>query len=210
MIKNLSKQKIALAASMALALISAQAQTADGTVVITGQVNANTCKVNISDTSGVAPTNNGVRSMSLGTISPTSASGVAAGGLLGAKQTINFTLTNSTGSGACTFLSGTYWNMALDLQSNQVSIAGGKSYLTNLQGTGAATNIGVALFDSTGAQITTLLTGQGYLGTKLVTGSSTKAAGDTISMGAQFMATSATAPTAGLFQTTVPLLIVYQ
>jgi len=108
MIKNLSIQKTAFAASMALALISAQAQTADGTVVITGQVSANTCKLNISDASGVAPTNNGVRGISLGTISPASASGVAAGGALGTKQTINFTLTNSTGSGTCTFLSGSY------------------------------------------------------------------------------------------------------
>jgi len=43
MIKNLTKQKIAIATAMTLAFITAQAQSADGTVVISGQVNANTC-----------------------------------------------------------------------------------------------------------------------------------------------------------------------
>ena len=112
MIKNLTKQKIAIATAMKLAFITAQAQTADGTVVITGQVNANTCKVNISDASGVSPTNNGVRSVELGTVSPTGT--FSAGQLLGTKQNITFSLTASSGSGACTFAAGTTgWNMAL-------------------------------------------------------------------------------------------------
>ena len=71
MIKNSTKQKIAIATAMTLALITAQAQSADGTVVISGQVNANTCTLNISDTGGVAsPTNKGTRSIELGTYSP--------------------------------------------------------------------------------------------------------------------------------------------
>ena len=206
MIKNLTKQKIAIATAMTLAFITAQAQTADGTVVITGQVNANTCKVNISDASGVSPTNNGVRSVELGTVSPTGT--FSAGQLLGTKQNITFSLTASSGSGACTFAAGTTgWNMALDLQANQVnSTIASKPFLTNLNGTNPATNIGVALFDNAGTQYTTLLTGQGYLGTKLAATGVTSATN--LTMGAQFMATSATAPTAGLFQTTVPMLIV--
>jgi type 1 fimbria pilin len=207
MIKNLTKQKIAIATAMTLAFITAQAQTADGTVVITGQVNANTCKVNISDASGVSPTNNGVRSVELGTVSPTGT--FSAGQLLGTKQNITFSLTASSGSGACTFAAGTTgWNMALDLQSNQVnSTIANKPFLTNLNGTNPATNIGVALFDNSGTQFTALLTGQGFLGTKLAATGVGSAAN--LTMGAQFMATSATAPTAGLFQTTVPMLIVY-
>ena len=152
MIKNLTKQKIAIATAMTLAFITAQAQTADGTVVITGQVNANTCKVNISDASGVSPTNNGVRSVELGTVSPTGT--FSAGQLLGTKQNITFSLTASSGSGACTFATGTAgWNMALDLQANQVnSTIASKPFLTNLNGTNPATNIGVALFDNSGSR----------------------------------------------------------
>ena len=206
MIKHSIKQTLSLASLCLLTSMSAQAQSA-GTVVISGQVSANTCKVNISDASGVSPTNNGVRSVELGTVSPTGT--FTAGQLLGTKQTITFSLTAASGSGACTFAAGTTgWNMALDLQSNQVnSTIASKPFLTNLNGTNAATNIGVALFDNAGTQYTTLLTGQGYLGTKLAAAGVGSAAA--LTMGAQFMATSTAAPTAGLFQTTVPMLIVY-
>ena len=207
MIKHSTIQKFSLVSSLAIALMSAQAQTADGTVVISGQVSANTCKVNISDASGVSPTNNGVRSVELGTVSPTGT--FTAGQLLGTKQNVTFSLTAASGSGACTFASGTTgWNMVLDLQANQVnSTIASKPFLTNLNGTNPATNIGVALFDNSGTQFTTLLTGQGFLGTKLA--ATGVAAGTNLTMGAQFMATSASAPTAGLYQTTVPMLIVY-
>ena len=207
MIKHSTIQKFSLVSSLAIALVSAQAQTADGTIVISGQVSANTCKVNISDASGVSPTNNGVRSVELGTVSPTGT--FTAGQLLGTKQNVTFSLTAASGSGACTFAPlTTGWNMALDLQSNQVnSTIASKPFLTNLNGTNPATNIGVALFDNAGTQYTTLLTGQGYLGTKLAATGVTSATN--LTMGAQFMATSASAPTAGLFQTTVPMLIVY-
>ena len=207
MIKHSTIQKFSLVSSLAIALVSAQAQTADGTVVISGQVSANTCKVNISDASGVSPTNNGVRSVELGTVSPTGT--FTAGQLLGTKQNVTFSLTAASGSGACTFASGTTgWNMVLDLQANQVnSTIASKPFLTNLNGTNPATNIGVALFDNSGTQFTTLLTGQGFLGTKLAATGVTSATN--LTMGAQFMATSASAPTAGLFQTTVPMLIVY-
>ena len=206
MIKHSTIQKFSLVSSLAIASMSALAQSA-GTVVISGQVSANTCKVNISDSSGVSPTNNGVRSVELGTVSPTGT--FTAGQLLGTKQTITFSLTAASGSGACTFAAGTTgWNMALDLQANQVnSTIASKPFLTNLFGTNPATNIGVALFDNAGTQYTTLLTGQGYLGTKLAATGVTSATN--LTMGAQFMATSASAPTAGLFQTTIPMLIVY-
>ena len=86
MIKHSTIQKFSLVSSLAIALVSAQAQTADGTIVISGQVSANTCKVNISDASGVSPTNNGVRSVELGTVSPTGT--FTAGQLLGTKQNV--------------------------------------------------------------------------------------------------------------------------
>jgi type 1 fimbria pilin len=206
MISTFTKQKLALLASaMALALMTAQAQSADGTVVISGQINANTCTLNIADSTGVAsPTNKGTRSVELGTVSPT---GTTVSTPFGTKQNITFSLSAASGTGACTFTSGTGWNLALDLQSSQVSSVSGKPFLTNSATTGAATNVGVALFDNAGAQITTLATGQGYQGTKLSsTGVSSSAS---LTMGAQFIATSATPPTAGLFSASVPLLIVY-
>jgi type 1 fimbria pilin len=214
MIKNSTKQKIAIATAMTLAFITAQAQSADGTVVISGQVNANTCTLNISDAGGVAsPTNKGTRSIELGTYSPVAGT---AGSFVGNKQTITFTLTNAAGTGACSFsgTSTTKWNLALDLQPNQVNsttfqTAPAKPYLVNTVTTNAS-NIAVALFgsDSPANHLTAIATGAGYLGTKLSTAGAN--VGDSLTMGAQFIATTASAPTPGLFSATVPLLIVYQ
>jgi type 1 fimbria pilin len=212
MIKNLTKQKIAIATAMTLALITAQAQSADGTVVISGQVNANTCTLNISDAGGVAsPTNKGTRSIELGTYSPVAGT---AGSFVGNKQTITFTLTNAAGTGACSFsgTSTTKWNLALDLQPNQVNsttfqTAPQKPYLVNTVAANGS-NIGVALFGNDGNMFNSIATGAGYQGTKLA--ASGVAANATLKMSAQFLTTSASAPTPGLFSATVPLLIVYQ
>jgi len=213
MIKNSTKQKIAIATAMTLALITAQAQSADGTVVISGQVNANTCTLNISDAGGVAsPTNKGTRSIELGTYSPVAGT---AGSFVGNKQTITFTLSNAAGTGACSFsgTTTTKWNLALDLQPNQVNSttfqSPAKPYLVNTVTTNAS-NIAVALFgsDSPANNLTAIATGAGYQGTKLSTAGAN--VGDSLTMGAQFITTTASAPTPGLFSATVPLLIVYQ
>ena len=211
MIKNLTKQKIAIATAMTLAFITAQAQSADGTVVISGQVNANTCTLNISDAGGVAsPTNKGTRSIELGTYSPVAGT---AGTAVGTKQEITFKLANAGNSGDCTFGGTpltTGWNLALDLQSGQVNSttfqSPPKPYLVNTVATNAS-NIGVALFGNDGNMLTTIATGAGYQGTKLA--ASGVAANATLKMSAQFLTTSASAPTPGLFSATVPLLIVY-
>jgi type 1 fimbria pilin len=213
MIKNLTKQKIAIATAMTLAFISTQAQSADGAVVISGQVNANTCTLNISDAGAVAsPTNKGTRSIELGTYSPVAS---AAGSFVGNKQTITFTLTNAAGTAPCSFTgtSTTKWNLALDLQSGQVNsttfqTAPAKPYLVNTVTTNAS-NIAVALFgsDSPANHLTAIATGAGYQGTKLSTTGAD--VGSSLTMGAQFLTTSAAAPTPGLFSATVPLLIVY-
>ena len=208
MIKNLSIQKTAFAASMALALISAQAQTADGTVVISGQINANTCKLNIADNGGVASPSTGTRSIELGTVAPPT--GTAAANVpFGTQQAINFTLKNAAGTTDC--LTGSaVWNIVLDLQPDQVGTAGGNSFLKNSQAAAtAATNVGVALFQSGGVRLTTLATAAGYNGTKVSTANAGASGG--LSLVAQFVTTSAASnPTAGLFTATVPLLVVYQ
>ena len=212
MIKNSTTQKLALASAITLAFISTQAlaQTADGTLVISGQVSANTCKLNISDASPAAPTNMGVRSVELGTVAPPTGT-IVAGTTFGTKQNITFSLTSSTGTGACTITGGTLnqWNLALDLQFGQVGTAASKAFLTNQASTNAASNVGVSLFDNSGTQFASILTGQGIQGTRLTNSTTGVAAGATLTLGAQFMTTSASAPTAGLFSSTVPLLLVY-
>lgn len=203
--KHSTIQKFSLVSSLAIALMSAQAQTADGTVVISGQVSANTCKVNIADTSG--STTNGVRSVELGTVAPPTGT-IVAGTTFGTKQTITFSLTASSGTGTCTFASGTTgWNMALDLQAGQVGTAASKAFLTNQATTSAAANVGVALFDNSNTQFATIATGVGFLGTKLAAAGVSSVS--SLTMGAQFVTISASAPTAGLFSATVPMLIVY-
>ena len=207
MINHSSIRKFALTSACLLALASAQAQTADGTVVISGQLNVNTCKLSLIDASG--STNNGARTVELGTVNPPAGT-ITPGDLLGTKQSISFRVTNSAGTGNCAISGGLgQWNLVLDLQTNQVnSNIASKPFLTNQASTNAASNIGVALFNNQGNQYPALATGAGYEGTKVsqVGGVFTTTR---LSLFAQFMATSATAPTPGVFSATVPLLIVY-
>ena len=206
MIQTSIKHKLALVGACLLTFMSAQAQTADGTVVISGQVSANTCKLSISDTNG--STNNGTRSIQLGTVAPPTGT-ITPNTLFGNQVVANFALTSAAGAGTtCTFASGTSWNIVLDLQASQVGTANGSSFLTNSATSSPASNVGVALSQAGGARISTLVTGAGYLGTKISTLNASAAGG--LQLIAQFVTTSTTAPTAGLFSATVPLLVVYQ
>ena len=207
MINHSSIRQFLLASACWMALASAQAQTADGTVVISGQLSVNTCKLSLIDASG--STNNGARTVQLGTINPPAGT-ITPGDLLGTKQTIAFRLTNSAGTADCAISGGSgQWNLVLDLQTNQVdSTIASKPFLTNQATTNAAGNIGVALFNNQGNQYPALATGAGYEGTK-VSQAGGVFNGVGIALRAQFMATSTSAPTAGLFSATVPFLIVY-
>ena len=207
MIQNSIKQKLALVGACLFTFMSAQAQTADGTVVISGQVSANTCKLSISDTNG--STNNGTRSIQLGTVAPPTGT-ITPNTLFGNQVVANFSLTSAAGAGTtCTFASGsTSWNIVLDLQASQVGTAGGSSFLTNSATSSPASNVGVALSQAGGTRLSTLATGAGYLGTKISTNNALATGG--LQLIAQFVTTSTTAPTSGLFSATVPLLVVYQ
>ncbi len=209
MINHSSIQKIVLASVCWLALAFAQAQTADGTVVISGQLSVNTCTLAINDASGTR-VNNGVITTELGTVNPPGGT-ITPGTLLGTFRQVAFALRNSADTGRCT-ISGTpaNWNLVLDLQANQVnSTIPSKPFLTNQVTTNAASNIGVVLFDTNGSQFSSILTGAGYGGTRLTNSNTGRNELTAMSMGFQFMATSASAPTSGLFSATVPLLIVY-
>ncbi len=207
MLSNVSIQKFALASACLLALMSAQAQTADGTVVISGQLNVNTCSLSITDTSGET-TNKGVRTVDLGTIS--NDGNFSEGGLLGTKGQVALSLRNADNSGPCT-ISGTpnNWNLVLDLESNQVSTAKGLPFLTNQAATNASTGIGIALFDTINKRFTSLITGAGYGGTRLTQSNTGFGQGVAMSMGFQYVATSASAPSPGFVSVTLPFLIVY-
>jgi len=207
MFKHSSIQKFSIVSALAIALISTQAQSSDGTVVISGQLSANTCKLTITD-GAAGSTNNGVRSVELGTVAPPTGT-ITPNTLFGNQQVSTFTLTGAAGAGTtCTFASGTSWNIVLDLQASQVGTAGNSSFLTNSATTNPALNVGVALSQSGGTRLSTLATDAGYQGTKISTNNAL--AGGGLQLIAQFVTTSASAPTAGLFSATVPLLVVYQ
>ena len=214
MIKHSTKQLLALASSVMLAVISSQAQSADGTLFISGQVSANTCKLLISES--FVGTNK-VSTINLGTVNPSSAPNTA-DSTFGVQQKVMMQLTSSNGQTNCATGTGK-WNIVLDLQSAQVGSATGasgtpRSHLKNAAATNAATNIGVALFGGLSGVVTripTLITDAGYAGTKISSTDTAVVGGDLVFLAAQFVTTSSvSAPTPGLFSATVPLLILYQ
>ena len=209
MIKHSTRQKFAVASAIALFFISAQAQAADGILVLTGQVNANTCKLSISDTNGF--TNNGTRSIELGSVTPAQAPNTA-DTTFGTSKTINFGLTDLSGLVPCSTGTGN-WNIVLDVQAGQVATAigdsGSRSYLTNSATTNAAGNIGIALSESNGSRISNIVTGGGYFGGTKISSTSAAVNGGTLSLIASFVTTSTEQPTPGLFSATVPLLVTY-
>jgi len=211
MIKHSTKQLLALASAVTLAVISSQAQSADGTLFISGQVSANTCKLAITESFGT----NKVSTINLGTVNPSSAPNTA-DSTFGAQQIVMMQLTSSNGQTNCATGTGK-WNIVLDLQSAQVGTATGasgtRSHLKNAAATNAATNIGVALsggLSGTVTRIPTLITDAGYGGTKISTTDTAVVGGALVFLAAQFVTTSSvSAPTPGLFSATVPLLVTY-
>ena len=131
---NLSKlQKVALAASTFLALISAQvnsnAQAADtATLNISGQISSSTCNITISDPGGVGAV--GTKIINLGNMAAP-ASG-AAGTTFGTAVGAIFSVTAAGGSTACSLVSpNTKWDLALGLFSSQITTVGADTYLKN-------------------------------------------------------------------------------
>ena len=129
---NLSKlQKVALAVSTFLALISAQvnsnAQAADtATLNISGQISATTCNITISDVGGVGAI--GTKIINLGNM-PAPATGTA-GGTFGTAVGAIFSVTSAAGGTTACTLSGTgKWDLALALFSSQITTIAGKTFL---------------------------------------------------------------------------------
>ena len=207
MIKHSTSRKFAVASAITLAFISSQAQSADGSLFVSGQITANTCKLVITDQTGV----NKVNAIELGNVSQTLAPANTANAVFGDRKLVLLQLTNPAGTQAC---SGTgQWNAILDLQSDQVGTAGSNSFLKNVATTNAAGNVGLALFgglNSSVTRISTILTDQSYLGTKVSPTNTPVSGGNLVHLGVQFVTTSTSAPTPGVFGATVPFLIFYQ
>ena len=219
---NLSKlQKIALAASTFLALISAQvssnAQAADSaTLNISGQITGSTCNITISDPGGVGAV--GTKIINLTNV--TSPNAAAAGTTFGTAVGAIFSVTSAAGgSTACSLVSpNTKWDLALGLFSSQITTLGTATYLKNsLTSAAGGTDAIVQLKGGVGATLASATTvlkliPDAGIGGTLMSGSSTTAGASStqsIAISAQFAATSASAPSSGAFSQTIPLIARY-
>jgi len=202
--------KVALAvATLATGLglqFAAVAQTA-GTLDITGQVTATTCSLNM--TAGGNTINGGSRTVSLGTVASTA---TAANTLIGTKTIVKFDLKDGANTANPCALGATQtWNILLGLTATQITGSGATSAVVNGAATGG-TSAAVALFggsDAAAATRLSLLPSTGVTtGTEVFTGLGVTAS-TALYLGAQFVTTSASAPTAGQYSASIPLTILY-
>ena len=205
--------KVALAvATLATGLglqFAAVAQTA-GTLDITGQVTATTCSLNM--TAGGNTINGGQRTVSLGTVASTA---TAANTLIGTKTIVQFDLKNAGNTGVCALGGATStWNILLGLTATQITGSGtATSAVVNGAATGG-TSAAVALFGGSDPAAPTRL--QLVPSTGVTTGTEVYggpglgvSAATPLYLGAQFVTTSASAPTAGQYSASIPLTILY-
>jgi hypothetical protein len=217
---NLSKlQKVALAASTFLALISAQvssnAQAADtATLNISGQITATTCNITISDPGGVGAV--GTKIINLGNIAAPGTGN--AGTTLGTAVGAIFSVTSAAGgSTACTLSGAGKWDLALGLFSSQISSIGAVTYLKNSVtsangGTDAIVQLKGGVGTTLAAATTTLvLTPDAGIAGTLMSGltTPTATAGSSIAISAQFARGVTGIPTGGAFSQTIPLIARY-
>jgi len=217
---NLSKlQKVALAASTFLTLISAQvnsnAQAADtATLNISGQISSSTCNITISDPGGVGAV--GTKIINLGNI-PAPASGTA-GTTFGTAVGAIFSVTAAAGgTTACTTIGAGKWDLALGLFSSQISSIGTSTYLKNSVttangGTNAIVQlqggVGTTLADATKTLV--LIPDAGIAGTLMSGGlTATATSSQSIAISAQFVRGVTGTPTGGAFSQTIPLIARY-
>ena len=217
---NLSKlQKVALAASTFLALISAQvnsnAQAADtATLNISGQISSSTCNITISDPGGVGAV--GTKIINLGNI--TAPLGGAAGATFGTAVGAIFSVTAAGGTGGCTLGGNGKWDLALGLFSSQITTISGKgtflknSITTANGGTDAIVQLKGGVGTTLAAATTTLvLTPDAGIAGTLMSGltTPTATAGSSIAISAQFARGVTGIPTGGAFSQTIPLIARY-
>ena len=201
-----------LAVCGALLQLSAQAQVTNdtGIVEMTGQISPTTCILNMADTAGGTNTATN-KTMDLGNTKSGSGT-ITAGSLFGQAKTVVFSLSSTSNATApCTAGAGnTGWNVILGFAPGSVTTIGTKTYVKNQTTTGG-TNAVVALSDATVGTTTTQLTlkeTMGYTGTTVT--ATNQAFGKTITLQAQLAHATAAAATAGAFNATIPLLVLYK
>lgn len=210
-----SKPKLQIAAaSLLMGLqLSAQAQTADfGSINISGQIVASTCILEMKDSTGTEF--GGTKTVNLGTLSSAAVGTGTIGSTFGAAQTVSFSVKSLDGNSTCILASpNTAWDIALGLGAEDIITIAGVTHLKNTRTTNA-TDAAVLLKGGIGSKATTTLAlrgGQGNSGTLTSGGTAaTATASQSIVLSAQFVRSAAAAPTAGLFSSTIPLLVVYQ
>ena len=214
---NLSKlQKVALAASTFLALISAQvnsnAQAADtATLNISGQISSSTCNITISDPGGVGAV--GTKIINLGNIAAPGTGN--AGTTLGTAVGAIFSVTAAGGTGGCTLGGNGKWDLALGLFSSQISSIGTVTYLKNSITSGGTDAIvqlkgGIGNTLASAGTPLALIPDAGIAGTLMSGGlTATATSSQSIAISAQFARGGTTVPTGGAFSQTIPLIARY-
>ena len=208
-------QKVALAASTFLALISAQvnsnAQAADtATLNISGQISSSTCNITISDPGGVGAV--GTKIINLGNMGAGTAVSPTAGGTFGTAVGAIFSVTAAgSGTAACTTIGTGKWDLALGLFSSQITTISGKGTFLKNSITSGGTDAIVQLRGGVTTAGTTLalIPDAGIAGTLMSGSTSGATSSQSIAISAQFAAASASAPSAGAFSQTIPLIARY-
>ena len=209
-----------LATGLGVHLASLAQVVADqGSLIITGQISASTCLLDMGD---AGSTGGGSKTMNLGTYtSAVAGAATATGGTFGTAQTVLFSVKSADGSGAnCTLGGSGKWDIGINVGATEYVTAGANTLFVS-GGTAAnvAQNVGVLLKTSFGSAVTAgatnlaLNAGSATYGVLLSSSSASApqaAATDKIALTAQLARTNATAPTTGVFSATIPLNIYYK
>jgi hypothetical protein len=212
-------QKVALAASTLLALISAQvnsnAQAADtATLNISGQISSSTCNITISDTAGGVGAV-GTKIINLGNMPAPGAA--AAGTTFGPAVGAFFSVTAAgSGTAACTTIGTGKWDLALGLFSSQITTISGKGTFLKNSVTSGGTDAIVQLkgaigttLPAAGATPLVLIPDAGIGGTLMSGSTSGATSSQSIAISAQFARGVNGVPTGGAFSQTIPLIARY-
>jgi hypothetical protein len=218
-----------LIASMAASLgmhLAAQAQTADATVIVSGQITASTCVVNVNDIGG---TSSGITSknIALPQFSSSTAGTSTVATTFGAATAVMFTVgTNGTPGTTCVLNnSNSFWDLAIGLTSSQIQTITGGSLGTNTflrnsvatGGTDAVVLLKGGKATTASATVNTASTalnlkGDAGVGGTLASGSAIPSAltSEAVVLSATWVRSAASAPSSGLFTQSIPLYVVYR
>ena len=144
-----------LATGLGVHLASLAQVVADqGSLIITGQISASTCLLDMGD---AGSTGGGSKTMNLGTYtSAVAGAATATGGTFGTAQTVLFSVKSADGSGtACTLGGSGKWDIGINVGATEYVTAGANTLLVS-GGTAAnvAQNVGVLLKTSFGSAVT--------------------------------------------------------